>query len=131
MKIDHDLRQAIKAACKKQPRQQSSWEIRERVWKEAMLTLPESVKKTIAAKQKEIEKAKLTISKAQIVLTELGLNYSGECIEDEEKFLKAGGKLVKPERNEHWTEETAIARIAAAAPTDGAAILKEYGIDWT
>jgi hypothetical protein len=142
MKIDADLRAAIKAAEKAQPR--DSWSERQKAADAAIhafLKKRPSLKKKIclllqsrASLQLALEEKTADLNK---VLWPLGLTANNTKVcesflnddDDAERFVKAGGVLPKiPER---WKSDVLIAKLAAADPKHRGSILKEHGINWS
>lgn len=128
MKIDTDLRLAIKCAERAQP--QDNYEARNQHRKEsiaALLKLPKYAARYKAAK-KEVEKADKIRGKAVAFFDELGINIACDHIRDEPLFYKAGGKMMQ--RKNRWSYDAVMTQLSSATPQEGAIILKKMGINW-
>ena len=142
MKLDPTLRSAIKSKCKRQP--SIDWTVKKKANDESIAEFLASKPKA-AARVKAIREAKASLQNQIDLLQErynklgkemcekFGLSDSrGEldfarCDSSNEAFTKAGGKIPVL-RN--WDYDEMIARLASATPKEGAAILKEIGINW-
>lgn len=141
MKIDQDLRAAIRSAEKAQP-DVSNYEIRERAKTRAIedfLKRCPSKAKHVAGLVASIQKGEKMASDASKELcAKFGLRrYDNKlqfsrCGDGGDAFVKAGGKL-PPDRvpGEKWKFDHVIAELAAAEPKDLKRILKKYGINWS
>ena len=137
MKIDHDLRQAIKAASETQ-KSKNSYQVRTEAAEAFLKSNPK-----IADKLKRLRKITLDAREAALkarepydeLLAKIGLDECGGddsyilgySDEDQANFVKAGGVL---SAGHPWDYTRVMARLAAADPKDRDAILKEYGINW-
>lgn len=143
MKIDTDLRLAIKSAEKSQP--DSNWVIRQKAEKDAInewFTRKPAAKKLamnllneVDASYKKIEDANLRLRK------KLGLRIdnrdkktfelvSSEIDGDSTYFVKAGGKLPTTPAPK-WRYDNIMTKLTKATPKEGAEILKILGINWS
>ncbi len=137
MKIDHDLRQAIKAAFEKQRYRNNSFEKREEAVADFFKSCP-----TVSKKFKELKSKYLKIQaeaykasqELQRFADQFGINNVHskaptveDTVEGAEKFRKAGGKW---DWKAPWKYNDVIAELAAADPKDAAKILAKYGIRW-
>lgn len=139
MKIDTDLRLAIKAAEKAQP--QDGYDARNKREQDAVIKFfaayPEKAKrarllsKQAAAAYARYQAADEAICK-EFGLRRMGGSQSGfqlgGCGASPNRFVKAGGKL--PTRQVRWSADNVMAQIAAATPKEGAKIIKSLGINW-
>ena len=137
MKIDQDLRIAIRSAEKAQP--STDWSVRDAQNQKCI----EEFMQRRPAKAAEINRHVLTIAKAEAAekkaraaLCEgFGLRHDGtklsfsNCGGGSVAFLKAGGKL-PPTQGRRWAFDTVMAELAAADAKQATAILKKYGINW-
>lgn len=137
MKIDSNLRAAIRSAANAQP--QDDWRAKEKEEKESIAAFfakyPARHKEAIRLIETE-KKARATAEKASSDLCEkFGLtHYGGEtkfanCGRGSETFKKAGGKL--PTQGVRWKFDAVMAELAAADEKQGAAILARIGIKWS
>lgn len=131
MKIDQDLRIAIRSAERCQP----DFGYRDQLGAEkvaisnlikARPVVGSQVRRAtrrlaVAAKSQEI---------ARKILGDFGLRDGGERIWDEDKFVKAGGKLPGPQQK-RWKFDCVMKELAAADPKQARSILKRYGINWS
>lgn len=136
MKIDTDLRLAIKSAEKAQP--SIGWQDRE---KNNKASIAGFLKDHPAAK-KDIERLSAIIKKSQAaeknaheaMCKRYGLRSDGAQIEfancgsGQGAFTKAGGQIIRPE--ERWSFDSVMRQLVIATPKEGAAILKKLGINW-
>ncbi len=128
MKIDSNLRQAIKACerCQSPP----SFESQRRAQKaviEHVIKLPAHAAKVKAALG-ALAKAREITEKAEAVFEALGISPELNQIEDEDLFRAAGGHLNA--RYQRWNFNKIVAEIAAADPAEARKILKRIGINW-
>ncbi len=142
MKIDTDLRLAIKAAERNQP--QDTWTqraLREQAsisdW---MKKFPAKAKKALALREKAYKAAAIVSAAEAELCKEFGLRRAHEadnankkfsfshCGGNAEQFMRAGGKVHA--ESIKWKADSVIARLAAAEPKDAALILKGLGINW-
>lgn len=138
MKIDTDLRLAIKAAANAQP--QSDWRAEEDANRAAIADLfrrKPVIAATVRKLAARIKKAEQEEQEARQQLCEkFGLRTDGpdtftfsQCGEGGKKtFQKAGGVL--PQKFVRWNYDTVMTELAKATPAEGAAILKRLGINW-
>ena len=141
MKIDQDIRAAIRSAEKLQA-DTDSWEVRQtneqKSIRDFFAAYPAKAKraKTLAT---TIRRAAKTLEDARGELCESfglremrekgkdGFTYAS-CDSERKKFEKAGGKVVR--RSERWKFDAVMAELAAATPDKLKPILKKYGINW-
>lgn len=141
MKIDADLRAAIKAAEKAQPA--DSWSERRKVTDaaiQAFLKKKPALRKKLALLLQSRASLRSSIQKKKdeidALLWPLGLTATDDGIceafvyddENAEKFAKAGGVI--PSMPKRWKADALIAKLAAADPKHRDSILKEHGINW-
>ena len=135
MKIDDNLRAAIRSTCKisQRPNRQSTRE----QYHEAVMKFIAKSPKLWERRIKALKKASDASAKARDKVNQLaedfekvGLNpWNPEIqIQNTELFVKAGGEL--PTTAIIKDADTIIAKLAAATPEEGAAIIKELGINW-
>lgn len=138
MKIDQDLRLAIRAAEKTHRlANQDSWQAkqaRNQAAVAAFLQAKPTAAKVIRAAAAKIKRLKAAIERhaTQIALVGLRSDHSeppGFALSDEARFTKAGGKL--PALPGRWSADGVIAQLAAAEPAEAKNILKRIGINWT
>lgn len=128
MKIDTDLRLAIKAAERAQPR--NDWQARHKSETEAIQALiakpkySTSIKKALA----DVKRGKAILERANEVITALGISRDLDRIYDGDKFRKAGGILKS--KIEEWKSDEVMKELLAAPDKDRAKILLKYGINW-
>lgn len=131
MKIDADLRIAIRSAEKAQP-SRDTWLERRNANKKAIAgflkTHPRAAK-DIKAADDMFKRAQALRDRAGEVYDRLGIRSCQSEFSNDEKFVKAGGKLPGP-INGRWKADAVIAELMAAAPNQRAAILKKYNIRW-
>lgn len=144
MKIDTDLRAAIRSAEKCQPSSDSSKkrDMDRACIAEFLNRFPKKKDKIRALIQREID-ADVASSKARGDLCkQFGLrhySHGGEiqieslefanCGKGAGAFEKAGGKL-PPIGVRRWAFDAVMAELAAADPKQAVVILKKYGINW-
>ena len=136
MKIDDNLRAAIRATCKMS--QRPNREITAASCKEAVVKFLAKNQKTwnrrITALMKAnaaCEKANSKAARLREEFEQVGLSpwhLPAIEIKHHELFVKAGGEL--PVAAVAKDADTIIAKLAAATPEEGAAIIKELGINW-
>lgn len=139
MKVEADLRVAIKAVASEKKRSRWDWEGKKAANTKAINAFMrgphgDEVRKAKAKKDKakKMEQAANTMAQeAYAVLRKLGLSYSqGKLdISDEDAFSENGGKY-DPKYHGAWTADQVIAELVASPEKDKAAILKKYGIIW-
>jgi hypothetical protein len=137
MKIDTDLRLAIKSAEKAQP--QDDWRVREAATKAAIADLFERKPTIAVAAKKLVARAKKAEAVEAAAREELckkyGLRTDGNyftfsnCGDGQKQFEKVGGKV--QQRHVRWTFDAVMLELAKATPQEGAAIIKRLGINWT
>lgn len=129
MKIDTDLRLAIRSAEKAQS--QDNWETKSAHRKEsiaALLRLPKhAAKYKIACKQLQTS-AKIRGLAAKF-FDDLGINTALDHIHNDDRFAAAGGKML-PKKNVRWSFDIIMAQLVQAEPKEGAKILAKLGIKW-
>lgn len=133
MKIDSDLRIAIRAAEKAQPHE--NWDLKQARNKAAVAALI-AAKPAVAAglksAQRRLTQIKKLNAKVQEFLNLAGLRLYGDepvTIGDEAAFVKAGGKL-PGQGSKRWKFDAVMAELANANEKQGEAILKRIGINW-
>lgn len=140
MKIDSDLRAAIRSAEKAQP--STDWQLRNQQEKDAIaafLKAKPEIAKRIAFLYKKRETAQKVIEAANTELCkEYGLRFEynkpgvlefASCNNASERFTKAGGKFPKKDAT-RWKFDAVMKELAAADEKTGKAILKRIGINW-
>ena len=129
MKIDSDLRLAVRAAAKTQPQRnyQQEQDLQKKEVQRFLTSTPERA--ALHRKhQKNLLRARSLIADAEKFYGQFGLQSDGIRVWSDEKYKAAGGKL-PPERST-WRAEKVLGELAAATPAEGKAILKKYGINW-
>jgi hypothetical protein len=129
MKIDTDLRQAVRSACNAQPRE--DWTHRGAKTKlaiEQCLILPKHYKRAVQMMKLQ-EKAKADLVVAEKFFNALGIAGSLSHIQNETTFKRNGG--VVPKDVTPWRYDDVMKELAAATPKNRNAILKRYGINWS
>lgn len=143
MKIDTDLRLAIKSAEKLQP--QDNWTERNKREQASIASLF-GAKPHIHAKAKKLaasikrhrdaeEKAEKELCQSYGLRARDGQSdyvtgfTIGGCENSSKAFEKAGGKIIT--KNAPWKFNAVMAQLAAATPKEGAKIIKSLGINWT
>jgi hypothetical protein len=130
MKIDTDLRAAIRSAEKAQP--DKGWQARTEAETKAIAKLLADNKALggkVRAEIAVIEKASKQMERAGEYLESLGITKSLERIRDHELFVKAGGKV--PLMGKRWTFDEVMSKLAAVkTEREGKTILRKYGIHW-
>lgn len=128
MKIDTDLRQAVRSACNAQPR--TDWredEKRRAAAIQELINKPKH-KHRLARTLSVIKKSKNELESAHETLSSIGISSNLTSFTDDELFVKAGGVI--PKGIKPWGFDDVMKELAAAAPTQRKAILKKYGINW-
>lgn len=127
MKIDSDLRAAIRSAEKSQP--DIDWQRRSALNRDAAKELVEKGRHAtrFANAVVMMKKAEELNRQANLVFDSIGVNDEFRII-NEDAFAKAGGKYPMPMKR--WKYDHAIAELAKANPKEAKAILKKYGILW-
>lgn len=138
MKIDTDLRLAIKAAERAQPHDYDGRDKREQEAIARFLKDHPAKARRVRALAKKAKRCYAEYQKANALIHDgFGLQTSenrgsGFCISgygpSQERFAKAGGKL--PLKTTRWKADNVIAQIAAATPKEGAKLIKNLGINW-
>lgn len=143
MKIDQDLRAAIRSAEKVQPNSNvDKWQLREEAAAEAIADFlkryPSKAKKVhalVAAMRKAAKAQKVA---EESLCEQFGLRHYdnklqfARCGAGSGAFEKAGGKVPPPVvKGEPWKYDRVMAELAAAEPKQLKAILKKYGINWS
>lgn len=142
MKIDNDMRQAIKAAHKHQPEATTAArnQARQAAVDKFLAERPVFKRKVTQLVKEEVRlrtKLESTRDKLKELLEPIGLDsYEGRVYLDrynrhsrEERFTQAGGDLSALTKME-WDVDAVIAELAAADPKDATKILAKYGIRW-
>ncbi len=137
MKIDTDLRLAIKSAEKSQP--QDDWKMREESAKKAIADLfkrkPSIARDAKSLVQKSMKAYAVHEASVKSLCEKYGLRKDGDgflfsnCSGGEGRFEKIGGKV--PAKSKRWTFDAVMRELATATPKEGAAILKRLGINWS
>jgi hypothetical protein len=134
MKVDSDLRAAIRAAVKFQG--VMTWFDKLKVQQDAIAELLKrnpAIKKRYIAAEKKLAKLRAAKELAENQLYQFGFTLEARGnpgkVRDSEAFAKVGGKL--PENyDQRFTEAQVIAELASAPESKRAAILKKYGMVW-
>ena len=141
MKIDQNLRVAIRSLCSTAARRSAlTWQQQRDRDDKAVRTLLEATPQgrkwleTLPKKQEKIEALRGQANTLEEAIYQpikiLGARMSHDshlCINDHEAFAKAGGKIeVKTSRS----AEQIIAQLATATEAEGKQILKDLGIVW-
>ncbi len=137
MKIDTDLRLAIKSAEKAQP--SISWQDKEANRKASIAGFLKSNKaaaRDIAKLTAIIVKSDKAKADAQAAMCKrYGLVTGGKeisfagCGEGTANFTKAGGQIINTD--DKWSFDSVMRQLVIATPKEGAAILKRLGINWS
>lgn len=137
MRIETELRSAIKSAEKHQPQNQD-WQRREKTEAEAIAEFKRTHQVAKASIARLVKESKAAADLAARLRKELcrryGLRECGTRLATcgdkggRARFIKAGGRL--PKERKHWTTDQVIAELVAADPKDGDKILRKYGINW-
>lgn len=130
MKIDSDLRAAIRCAEKSQP---DNHTIRAKAREEALANFFKqhpAKSRRIASAASMRKEAKALNEKACDIEAEMGLRGWNGAVEiaNDDKFVKSGGKLKANGRA--WKFDEVMSELAAAEPKQLKPILKKYGINW-
>lgn len=134
MKIERELISCIRAAEKAQPK--NNWEEQNKANSKAVdafLSARPALAKKLKAADARRQELKAEIDKIYAEYHALGLRLPKEGysdpIHDEDRFVKAGGKL--PGKYKTWNANEVITRLGAAKTAkEFNAILKEHGINW-
>jgi isoaspartyl peptidase/L-asparaginase-like protein (Ntn-hydrolase superfamily) len=135
MKIDHDLRQAIKAAHDVQEHRDGHL-LRTEAADKFLKSHPAAAKNLARLRKKRDEAARAHSEAAKPFnefMKSLGLDdrqegyMVGYSDDDKDRFVAAGGKFDVTPR---WSYNSVMAKLAAADPKDGAKILADHGINW-
>lgn len=137
MKIDTDLRLAIKSAEKAQP--QDDWRTRETANKAAIADLFKRKPAIGVAAKKLVEKSQKAYTAYEAankaLCEQFGLRKDSDgftfsnCDDGHKRFAKIGGK-VPSQTTRRWSFDAVMRELATATPKEGAAILKRLGINW-
>lgn len=138
MKINSDLRMAVRSAYNIQKKAASNhYEVRHKAEQAAIAALLKSkpkVAKALNAAKARIHRASVESAKANQVIKSFGLEcgWHGDAyrLTDNVAFTKAGGHFTITE-SKRWTFDQVMAELAAADEKQAAAILKNFGINWT
>lgn len=136
MKIDENLRAAIRATCKmsQRPDRQSTASSYKKAVDAFIAKNQKSWNRRVSALMKANAACKKADDKAALLREEferVGLSpwHLPEIrLQHTEMFVKAGGEL--PVAAVAKDADTIIAKLAAATPEEGAVIIKELGINW-
>ena len=143
MKVEADLRNAIRAVASDRKRARYEYEAKDA----AMRRSVSGLMKAVPAAAKVVKEAKAKISKhlkleaearklyrdAMASLYKYGLKANGAgkvSVDNEDVFRQHGGNL-DGRYSGSWTPEQVIAELVAAPEKEKAAILKKYGIIWS
>jgi hypothetical protein len=132
MKIDTDLRAAIRSAYLQRKRTADDWAVRRAAEKAAIAALLKSkpaLARRVAKARADANRANIAAAKASQIISAIGISHDGERIHDTELFVKAGGAF-KFSEAPRWTFDQVMAQLASATPREGAAILTKLGINW-
>lgn len=138
MKIDTDLRLAIKSACAAQP-QKNDYQAREEAQQQSIQDFLKKFPKKAQRLQglrKTAEDADQTAKEARAEMCQkfglreysAGWTYSS-CGGSKENFVKAGGVL-PTKFPENWKYDAVMAQLASMTEKEGMALLKKLGINW-
>lgn len=141
MKIDQDIRAAIRSAEKVQANN-DTWEVREKNQKKSIsdffAAYPVKAKRARQLAATITRTAKVLEDARKELCNSFGLREATEhgrqvftfasCDSTRKNFEKAGGKVVR--KSERWKFDAVMAELAAAEPKNLKAILKKYGINW-
>lgn len=129
MKIDTDLRLAVRSVVTA-ARESESWQERNKREQKAIAELLK--KRSIAAKlqnaQRQFKRGEEIKRRAGKIFDRYGLSCSLSSIQNEERFIAAGGSLTKLIKFPRV--EVVLAQLASASPAEGAKIIKSLGIKW-
>ena len=128
MKIDTDLRNAIRSAHKAQP--DEDWQTQAKAERQAVEALAAKPKYAAAIKaaRAKLKKAEKINEEASAIFKTLGISDQLHRIHNDEAFAKAGGR--RPLSKDRWNFDEVMASLAKATPKEGAAILAKLGIKW-
>lgn len=144
MKIDTDLRAAIRSAYIIHKHSNKDYAARNKAEQQAIADLFKAkpvVRYSITKARAEINKLKEKIEAINRQIGETGLvesfyrttsgvdEHTGYNISDQKKFAKVGGKFRFKEPKK-WTFDAVIAQLASADETTGKKLLREIGIRW-
>lgn len=134
MKIDGNLRQAIRSAFNAQP--ETDWKEVSRQKQEAIEKWMDTSRgkraKQIVTRLRKLRRECNTLSEE--LCKTFGLSASdksieiGSCDGSKERYLKMGGTL--PERAVKWNFDAKMAEVANASEADAKIILQKIGIRW-
>lgn len=130
MKIDTDLRLAIKAAVRLHNTTKCDWDAfhKEQAAAIKLVTAMPRHKKSIEKAKADLAAADAMRAKAYKVFENLGINSDLNNVRNEDKFKKAGGTVVT--KNKTIDPDNVIAQIARADKKEAEAIIKQLGIKW-
>lgn len=132
MKIDHDLRVAIRAAANSQPPRDHEKETAfEKAEIQRIVTLTPERSREHRNHQKQIARARKILFAAGGFYGGLGICFDCDkpYVQHDEKFRRAGGK--QPPKHSTWRAEKVLGDLARATPAEGSRILKNLGIRWS
>jgi len=127
MKIDQDLRYAIRAAEKLQPVEKTRCDIDAAAIKAMLKRCPKHAQAIKQADRLTQQAKDLTI-RAMAIYGSLGVSSSLQWINDADTFVKAGGKIEQPTKR--WRADVVIAQLAMADEKSGKKLLRDLGIRW-
>jgi hypothetical protein len=134
MKIDGNLRQAIRSACNAQS---------DIDWTEVQRQITSSIQSFVDSPKGKrakaiVKKLRALYAESRILEKELcsdfGLRVAidkveiGSCDNSKERYRKAGGTL--PEKKQKWNFDSKMAEVAGASEPDAIIILRQIGINW-
>lgn len=144
MKIDTDLRAAIRSAYTQLRKDDSTRKLNKQIEQESIKELlgrKPAIAALFLSAERKIEVLQRKIQDLRFAMDATGLKRrsywddnvkpnTGFIIEDAKKFAKSGGRYA-PKHVESWNYDTIMAQLAAASEKEGAAILKRIGINWS
>jgi hypothetical protein len=131
MKIDSDLRAALRSAYNQQKYVDRDYAAKERAKKAALtdlFTRKPAIERNVKTAKRWLKLAEELNRKAHFVFENLGLDYRGDRMAHDERFKAAGG--VPPKCAARWNFDAMMHRLSLATPKEGAAIIKAIGINW-
>lgn len=130
MKIDTDLRFAIKAAIRQHNETKCNWSVFREDQEAAVKKLAESPKYRARIKRAKagLAEAEALKEKHSKIFSELGISHDLDRIYDDDKFEAAGGLVVT--KHKTLDADSILADIAKADKRQAEAIIKKLGIKW-
>ncbi len=139
MKIDSDLRLAIRSAEKAQP-QRNDWEAKRKAEAQAILAFfkrfPAKARKAIKLAEDALKAEAMERELRSKLCEQFGLKHNEQqfqfsnCGRNKDAFVKAGGHLPEQTAGQRWTFDAVMAELVAADPKQLKVILKKYNIRW-